>query len=286
MSNTAADVMRIAIGELGYSRWNDPQTGTKYGRWYAAYTGNSWYGDNGVPYCAMFVSWCMNQAGATAPGIPGAYCPWILDAGKASGKMVPVSQAKYGDLVLFDWEGDGVSDHIGFVEKNTGTSLQCVEGNTNNGAVARRSRAYSTVIGVIRPDYSGTPSTSTPPSSGGSSSTDSIAVDGLWGPATTRALQKVLGTPVDGIVSDQWTAYRASNPGLISSSWEWHNPARKGSVVIKAMQGKIGATADGFGGPETFKALQKYLGTPVDGRIDYPSVVVKALQKKLNSGSF
>lgn len=32
---TANDVLRIAAGELGYSRWTDPQPGTKYGRWYA-----------------------------------------------------------------------------------------------------------------------------------------------------------------------------------------------------------------------------------------------------------
>ena len=32
---TASEVLRIAAGEIGYSRWTDPQPGTKYGRWYA-----------------------------------------------------------------------------------------------------------------------------------------------------------------------------------------------------------------------------------------------------------
>ena len=77
MANSAADVIRIAAAEVGYSRWSDPEQGTKYGRWYAEKTGSGYYGTNGVPYCAMFVSWVMAQAGARCEGIPGAYCPWI-----------------------------------------------------------------------------------------------------------------------------------------------------------------------------------------------------------------
>ena len=59
MANSAADVIRIAAAEVGYSRWSDPEQGTKYGRWYAEKTGSGYYGTNGVPYCAMFVSWVM-----------------------------------------------------------------------------------------------------------------------------------------------------------------------------------------------------------------------------------
>lgn len=161
MADTAQDVMRIAAGELGYDRWTDPQPGTKYGRWYAAMTGDSYYGTSGVPYCAMFVSWVFAQAGASCPGLPGAYCPWIVTAGRNSGQTVSAKNARYGDVVLFDWHGDGVSDHVGLVEGNNGSYLQTIEGNTsdasagNGGKVLRRTRAYSTVICVIRPKYSG-----------------------------------------------------------------------------------------------------------------------------------
>jgi peptidoglycan hydrolase-like protein with peptidoglycan-binding domain len=294
MANTAADVMSIAKGEIGYSRWNDPQNGTKYGRWYAEYTGEPYYGTNGVPYCAMFVSWCFNQAGAKAAGIPGAYCPWIVTAGKKAGKTVSKRNAKYGDIVLFDWEGDGTSDHVGLVESNNGSYLTCVEGNTNNGQVMRRTRAYSTVICVIRPDYGEEVSApapakpSTPVSKPAPAPTYSpnLDVDGLWGRDTTTALQTILGTGVDGIVSQQYAIYRKSNPGLLSSSWEWVVYPRGGSAMVKAMQRKIGASADGFVGPETISALQSYLGTPVDGRIDKPSTCVRALQERLNTGTF
>ena len=129
MANTARDVLRIAAGEVGYSRWNDPQTGTKYGRWYAQKTGDSYYGANGVPYCAMFVSWVFDQAGATCPGLPGAYCPWIERDGKNAGRAVNKYSAQPGDVVLFDWGGDGVADHVGIVEVNHGSYIQTVEGN-------------------------------------------------------------------------------------------------------------------------------------------------------------
>lgn len=279
MANSADSVISIASSEAGYSRWNDKEAGTKYGRWYAQQTGSSYYGTSGVPYCAMFVSWVMAQAGAKCEGIPGAYCPWILSAGKSAGKVVQPANARKGDVVLFDWESDGVSDHVGFVESNVGGVLRTIEGNTNNGCVARRTRAYSTVCGVIRPDYDGA-------SSVGGAAVAQIAVDGYWGMGTTSALQKALGTTQDGIVSDQYAPYKAINPGLVATSWEWHSKTTLGSDMVRALQRKIGATVDGVAGPKTFRALQAYVGTYQDGAIDSPSNCVKALQKRLNAGIF
>lgn len=110
-----------------------------------------------------------------------------------------------------------------------------------------------------------------------------ITVDGLWGPATTRKAQQVFGTPVDGIVSAQYSAYKASNPGLLSSTFEWKaKPGSGGSALIKAIQKKVGATQDGYIGPATIKAMQKWLGTPVDGCVSNPSAMVKAFQTWLN----
>ena len=159
---TPNEVLDIARKEIGYDRFKDPERGTKYGRWYAKLTGDSYYGDNGVPYCAMYVSWVFAQAGQSCPGLPGAYCPWIVTAGKKAGQTVSTKNAKAGDVVLFDWGGDGVSDHVGIVESNNGSYLTCIEGNTssgndsNGGKVQRRTRAYSTVICIIRPKYNQT----------------------------------------------------------------------------------------------------------------------------------
>jgi hypothetical protein len=43
-----------------------------------------------------------------------------------------------GDIIFFDWEQDGHSDHVGIVESVEGDVVHTVEGNTSN-SVARRS---------------------------------------------------------------------------------------------------------------------------------------------------
>ena len=127
--------------------------------------------------------------------------------------------------------------------------------------------------------YLGGASTSAPTTSSGK-----LTVDGYWGSGTTRALQKALGTPQDGVVSSQSAAWKTKNPGL-TSGWEWVRAA-KGSTVIRAMQKKLGVTADGLIGPKTINALSKRFGIKGDGKLDAGSLTVKAMQRKLNEGKF
>ena len=117
-------------------------------------------------------------------------------------------------------------------------------------------------------------------SSGNTSTSGSLAVDGEWGKATTKALQKYLGTPVDGIVSGQRVAYKKHWPNCLSSSWQFVWAGR--SQMIQALQKLLGISADGVAGPATCKALQKRLGVSVDGVFGPKSV--KALQSALNKG--
>lgn len=156
---TASDVLRIARAEVGYCRYDDPERGTKYGRWYESEVdgpGGYDYGANGVAYCAMFASWVLVQAGVKCAGMPGAYCPSIHHS-----QTLAASQLKPGDLVLFDWEDDGTDDHIGIVASNDAAAkkIATIEGNTSGGRVAERTRAYSTICGGIRPAYDGQGST-------------------------------------------------------------------------------------------------------------------------------
>jgi hypothetical protein len=109
-----------------------------------------------------------------------------------------------------------------------------------------------------------------------------VKVDGYWGSATTRLLQHVLGTPVDGIVSSQNNDWERGNPGL-TSGWDWSsNP--NGSRVISALQKRLGVYRDGLIGPNTIRGLQRYLGTPVDGVLSKQSKAIMALQRRLNEG--
>lgn len=166
---TREQVLAIAEGEVGYSRWNDPEAGTKYGRWYADWADEPYFGESGVPYCAMFTSWVLWQANVTAPGLPGAYVPSIVSAFKDAGRTPYNEDAQPGDLVMFDWQGDGVSDHIGIVYENCPSDggMWTIEGNTSNtsagsqsngGCVAKRWRGYGSICLIGTPYYEVEPS--------------------------------------------------------------------------------------------------------------------------------
>ena len=158
MAKTADALMAVAASQVGYDRYQDPEQGTKYGRWYAELTHSPWFGTNGVPYCAMFVSWCLDQCGIACVGTPTASCTsGLLTAARGAKALKRVSAAKKGDLVLFSWEGAGYTaseaDHVGLVVSNSGSTLSTIEGNVDDGKVLRRTRGYSTVVGVITPQF-------------------------------------------------------------------------------------------------------------------------------------
>lgn len=276
----AEDVLAVARGEIGYCRWDDPEPGTKYGRWYARDHG-AYFGTSGVAFCAMFVSWVLDRAGVPCPGFPGAYCPWIVDA--VRGRSHPSREARPGDVVLFDWGRDGVSDHVGIVERNEGGHLVTIEGNTTiggrTGCVGRRSRQHAHVVACATPDYDG---------ASGDAGGTSIDVDGDLGPRTARAMQLVFcGRDFgDRVISSQPLAVRPLWPSD-SGGIEWRSPA-EGSLTVAAMQRAVGVDDDGVAGPDTTGALQRHLmanGYDVgpsgdDGYIGHDSC--RALQSYLN----
>lgn len=149
-------ILEIALQEVGTVE--KPVNKTKYG---------AWYGMNGQPWCAMFVSWVYKQAGMSkkiaASGIKGfASCSIGLSWFAKKKKLVPVGQAQEGDIVFFQFDTDAQPDHVGIVMKNNTRKqmLVCVEGNTspnnkgsqsNGGGVYKKKRAYATVMAVARP---------------------------------------------------------------------------------------------------------------------------------------
>ena len=164
---TPTDVLRVAAGEIGYVALQDPAAGSRYGRWYAEDHGSYFAGPStSVPWCAMFVSWVFDRAGQPMPGLPTASCSVIVASNRVTSRSVSIRDAEPGDVILFDWNpsaGDG-ADHVGIVEKNCGSYVQTIEGNTssgssgsqsNGGGVYRRTRDWSTVYAVYRPDYIG-----------------------------------------------------------------------------------------------------------------------------------
>ena len=125
-----------------------------------------WFGLNNQPWCAMFVSWCYDQAGlvskVTAQTKKGfASCDAGLKWFTKKNKIVPVGQAQPGDLVFFQFDKDAQADHVGICASNDGKGfLMVYEGNTsadskgsqsNGDGVFLKKRSYSLIMGVARP---------------------------------------------------------------------------------------------------------------------------------------
>ena len=118
----------------------------------------SWYGFNSrVEWCAVFLSWVADQLGyIEADIIPRfSWCDdgirWFRERGQWQPRgYIPAP----GDIIFFDWNGDGVSDHVGIVEFVEGHTVHTIEGNTSD-SVARRSYRLdnSSIQGYGLPAY-------------------------------------------------------------------------------------------------------------------------------------
>lgn len=108
----------------------------------------SWYGFNSrVAWCATFVSWCINQAGYSSPKFASCHnqgLPYFVNNGRWADSSYRDMTA--GDVVFFDWNGDGRSDHVGFVVGKDATKLYTVEGNTGDKVAVRNYALNSSSI--------------------------------------------------------------------------------------------------------------------------------------------
>ena len=125
-------------------------------------------------------------------------------------------------------------------------------------------------------------------SSSNNNEKEKLEVDGSWGKDCTRKSQKVLGTSVDGIVSNQPVSNKKYLPNAFIGSWEFKSSGYSaGSSLIRAIQKLIGATTDGWFGQNSVKKTQKFLKKKgfYTGEIDgsMGSKTVKAWQRYINS---
>ena len=110
----------------------------------------SWYGFEGrVEWCACFVSWCANECGYIDTGVIPKFAgcvlgsQWFMDRGQwQDGSFEPSA----GHIIFFDWEGDGVTDHTGIVQKCENGTVYTVEGNSGDTC---RTKTYPVGSSVI-----------------------------------------------------------------------------------------------------------------------------------------
>lgn len=287
----ASDVIDAAYGELGYYAPDDPERGSKYGRWLAELTGEDWLAGPSweIFWCCMFASWCLDKGGVQMDGFPTQNTDLALNGG-AKKYAVPIESVRYGDIVIFNWDWDNTTDHIGFATGEfDGTGFTTIEGNVGN-AVKEKYRQLGNVAYVLRPPYESygvvngnTPSVSTDPKNnrdGGK-----LEVDGIGGWNTIIDWQNQIRVIEDGWIDGQDKDNYQFFKGISNVRFN-----EIGSKTVITIQSIVGAATDGIWGKETSTKIQQWLenrGYPTGGIDGYFGVnSVKALQEALNNGAW
>ncbi len=107
-------------------------------------------------WCAMFASVIANKCGASYDDFPYEVSVYYqVELAKKRKQWSPnVILAQPDDLIIFDWDGNGVLDHVGFVKSYDGTNIVTVEGNMKNTVGSRTIRADSKqIVGLIKPGF-------------------------------------------------------------------------------------------------------------------------------------
>lgn len=122
----APDIVKIAMQEVGN------YGGEPY--W-------SWYGFNyRIEWCAAFVSWCYGKAGKDAPYFiecNSGGISWFKNNGQWVG--ADYRDIAPGDSIFFDWDLNGLANHVGLVIGTDGKKVYTIEGNRSD---ACRTLAY------------------------------------------------------------------------------------------------------------------------------------------------
>ena len=160
----AFDTLSVALSQYGYHEGasssdfhgrNTASSGnyTEYGFAYGKVSGTY-----GYAWCAVFVTWCLQQAGEkdSAGGAFASCSLWVARL-KELGMYTARSAhtPKMGDLIFFRSAGVGrVSDHVGLVRHVKNGRVYTIEGNSS-GQVALRDYALSDtyIVGYGRPQY-------------------------------------------------------------------------------------------------------------------------------------
>lgn len=123
-SSSADKLVSVAQGQIGYleTTYSNGAFWSKYGQWYG-YPNSAW--------CAMFVSWCANQAGISTNIIPkfsscGVGIQWFQNNGRWHTKSGYTPQK--GDIIFLNGGA-----HVGLVESVGNGKVVTIEGNVHDG---------------------------------------------------------------------------------------------------------------------------------------------------------
>ena len=150
---TVSELLDIARRQIGTRESPPKSNNVRYNTWY--------YGREvsgaAYPWCMVFVQWVFAQLGVALPQRT-ASCGALMRSAQSAGCWV-TGDYRPGDVVIYDFPGGAKTDHCGIVESVDGTYISAIEGNTSStsdadgGAVERRARKFSQIVGAVRPSY-------------------------------------------------------------------------------------------------------------------------------------
>ena len=207
----------------------------------------------GQPWCNAEVTYAFHEIGESklfCNGRKETYCPHSIQWCYKNLASLPIYLALEGDIVYFDWERNGVPNHIGFARHRiSDLQLATVEGNTSGGKIDNKVREAAYIQAVFRPLY--------PVDEHDFDAYQKLEIDGYIGFNSIAVMQRFLMIEVDGSC---------------------------GVETVKAWQKFLGVPADGDWGTKTTKATQKLVGVKQDGYCGKKTVI--GLQKWLNKQVF
>ena len=117
-----------------------------------------WYGyPYRVEWCAIFVSWCADQCGylddEVLPKMEGVlpFVDWFRERDQWQYRDYEPSP---GDIIFYDWEDDGIADHVGIVERVENGIVYSIEGNAGDRCIENSHYVRSSPIyGYGVPQY-------------------------------------------------------------------------------------------------------------------------------------
>lgn len=141
-----AQIIAQAQSYLGYVSGSSDDS--VFGRRQAGAFAGSW--------CAYFVMSVFEDCGLQSIIPWSGYCPTIVDEAKRLGIWHPAGTytPKTGDLVLYDFNYNSISDHIGIVESVPSSgSVYAIEGNTGSPIGVYRKLRNSGILGYVTPRF-------------------------------------------------------------------------------------------------------------------------------------
>ena len=213
---------------------------------------------SGAAWCNAFVTYIFHKtdnAKLYCNGKKQTYCPTSMKLCAKDMAQIPLYLAMPMDVIYFDWDRNGVPNHIGFVRSKKSTSdIYTIEGNTSN-KVMNKTRPAKYVCAIFRPHFQA------------SGSKKKLTVDGEFGYNSIYNLQCALGMKPTGILTKETVKFLQKRAGA-SQDGAW------GAATSKKVQKMVGAKQDGAFGPASVKALQTWIN-----KINFPPKTTPTTKK-------